>query len=52
VPAKGSAEFEMAQSSEQLLAKVSKLVVTLEDSQQPQQMSKRIVFTGNCAKLW
>jgi anti-sigma-K factor RskA len=52
VPAKGSAEFEMAQSSEQLLAKVSKLVVTLEDSVEPQQIGSRIVFTGNCAKLW
>jgi hypothetical protein len=34
------------------LAKVSKLVVTLEDSVEPQQIGSRIVFTGNCAKLW
>ena len=52
VPTKGTAEFEMAQSSEQLLSKVSKLVVTLEDSVQPAQIGNRIVFTGNCAKLW
>jgi hypothetical protein len=27
-------------------------VVTLEDSVQPAQIGSRIVFTGNCAKLW
>jgi len=27
-------------------------VVTLEDSVQPAQIGKRVVFTGNCAKLW
>jgi hypothetical protein len=39
-------------TSEKLLSKVSKLVVTLETSATPVSPSGTVVFSGNCAKLW
>ena len=52
VMAKGSAEYMLPDTSENLLAKVTKLVVTLEADAQPQQIGSNVVFSGNCAKLW
>lgn len=52
VPAKGVAQYSMPDSSEKLLAKVTKLVVTLEETTEPATIGTNVVFTGNCAKLW
>ncbi|MFP5446371.1 MAG: anti-sigma factor domain-containing protein [Betaproteobacteria bacterium] len=52
VPVAGSAVSVLADTSEKLLLKVSKLMVTLETSATPQVPSSTVLFTGNCAKLW
>lgn len=51
VPLAGSTTSQLPDSSERLLAKVRKLVVTLETSQAPATPGP-VVFSGNCAKLW
>lgn len=52
VPVSGSAVSVLPDTSEKLLLKVSKLMVTLETSATPQVPSSTVLFTGNCAKLW
>jgi anti-sigma-K factor RskA len=52
VPDKGSATSTLPDTSEKLFSKVSKLVVTVEASPQPEAPSSRVVIQGNCAKLW
>jgi anti-sigma-K factor RskA len=52
VPSSGSAVSALPDSSEKLLSKVSKLVVTLETSTAPVSPSQTVLFSGNCAKLW
>lgn len=52
VPVTGSAVSALPDTSEKLLLKVSKLMVTLETSATPQVPSGVVLFTGNCAKLW
>jgi hypothetical protein len=39
-------------TSEKLLSKVSKLVVTLEADANATKPGETVVFSGNCAKLW
>jgi anti-sigma-K factor RskA len=51
VPVKGSGQAMLAQTSEQLLAKISKLVVTRINAAEPSTPGE-IVLTGHCAKLW
>jgi anti-sigma-K factor RskA len=51
VPVTGSATARLPDSSEKLLSKVRKLVVTLETSDAPSAPGA-VVFSGNCAKLW
>lgn len=51
VPATGSAVSQLPDTSEKLLSKVRKLVVTLETSDRPATPGT-VVFSGNCAKLW
>ncbi len=51
VPATGSAVSRLPDTSEKLLSKVGKLVVTLETSGSP-AVPGPVVFSGNCAKLW
>ena len=51
VPTKGSSTSELPQDSEQLLAKVTKLVVTRESGAQPASPGA-VLYRGNCAKLW
>ncbi|MDP1739632.1 anti-sigma factor domain-containing protein [Polaromonas sp.] len=52
VPASGSAVSMLPDTSEKLLSKVGKLVVTLETDASPAAPSANVVFSGNCAKLW
>jgi anti-sigma-K factor RskA len=52
VPTTGSAVSMLPDTSEKLLSKVSKLVVTLETDAAPAAPSGAVVFSGNCAKLW
>ena len=52
VPTSGSAVSTLPDTSEKLLSKVRKLVVTLESSERPTEPSPVVVFSGNCAKLW
>lgn len=52
VPITGSAVSMLPDTSEKLLSKVSKLVVTLETGASPASPSAVVVFSGNCAKLW
>ena len=52
VPASGSAVSMLPDTSEKLLSKVGKLVVTLETETNPAKPSETVVFSGNCAKLW
>ena len=52
VPASGSAVSMLPDTSEKLLSKVSKLVVTLETAATPASPSETVLFSGNCAKLW
>jgi anti-sigma-K factor RskA len=51
VPATGSAVSQLPDTSEKLLSKVRKLVVTLETTDRPVAPGMA-VFSGNCAKLW
>ena len=51
VPLTGSATSELPGTSEKLLSKVQKLVVTLETEAAPTAPGA-VVFSGNCAKLW
>jgi len=51
VPLSGSTTSQLPDSSEKLLAKVRKLVVTLETAEAPAAPGP-VVFSGNCAKLW
>jgi anti-sigma-K factor RskA len=51
VPTKGSASAQLADTSEKLLSKVSKLAVTKLNSAQPGAPGE-VVLSGNCAKLW
>lgn len=52
VPAVGSAVSVLPETSEKLLSKVSKLLVTVETDATPSAPSDNVVFKGNCAKLW
>jgi anti-sigma-K factor RskA len=52
VPTTGSTVSMLSDTSEKLLSKVSKLVVTLETDAAPAAPSAAVVFSGNCAKLW
>ena len=51
VPTTGSVTTQLPDTSEKLLSKVSKLMVTEETSEAPAAPGPA-VFTGNCAKLW
>lgn len=51
VPATGSAVSQLPDTSEKLLSKVTRLVVTLETTDAPATPGT-VVFSGNCAKLW
>lgn len=51
VPLTGSATSQLPATSEKLLSKVTKLVVTLESDAAPAAPGT-VVFSGNCAKLW
>jgi anti-sigma-K factor RskA len=51
VPLSGSTTTQLPDKSENLLAGVRKLVVTLETSEAPAAPGT-VVFSGNCAKLW
>jgi anti-sigma-K factor RskA len=53
VPAEGKSTFRMADTSEKLLSKVSRLAVSIEDA--PASAGAKpaaYVLTGNCVKLW
>lgn len=52
VPTSGSAVSLLPDTSEKLLSKVGKLLVTLETEANPSAPSANLVFSGNCAKLW
>lgn len=52
VPATGTAVAILPDTSEKLLSKVSKLVVTVETDAAPVAPGEQVVFRGNCAKLW
>jgi anti-sigma-K factor RskA len=52
VPATGSAVSQLADTSEKLLSKVSKLIVTVETEPNPTKPGDTVVYSGNCAKLW
>lgn len=52
VPVTGSAVSSLPDTSEKLLSKVTKLMVTVESSATPQVPSSTVLYTGNCAKLW
>lgn len=51
VPATGSATSRLPDTSEKLLSRVTKLVVTVETAAQPAAPGTP-VYSGNCAKLW
>jgi anti-sigma-K factor RskA len=51
VPVTGSAVSRLPDTSEKLLSKVSKLLVTVETTDNP-VVPGTVVFSGNCAKLW
>lgn len=51
VPLTGSATSQLPDTSEKLLSKVGKLLVTLETTDKPPAPGA-VVFMGNCAKLW
>lgn len=52
VPATGSAVSQLPDTSEKLLSKVSKLIVTVETLPSPTQPSDALVYSGNCENLW
>jgi anti-sigma-K factor RskA len=51
VPVTGSATSALPGTSEQLLSKVGRLLVTVETAASPTAPGT-VVYTGNCAKLW
>lgn len=51
VPLAGSAVSQLPDTSEKLLSKVGKLIVTVETAAAPAAPGA-IVYSGNCAKLW
>lgn len=51
-PAGGTATSLLPDTSERLLSKVGKLMVTLEASARPVAPGGAPLFSGNCAKLW
>nr|WP_255428040.1 anti-sigma factor [Ramlibacter cellulosilyticus] len=51
IPMRGSETHEMPDTSEKLLSRVSRLVVTAETEPNPTTPSVTL-FTGTCAKLW
>lgn len=51
VPVTGSATSQLPDTSEKLLSKVTKLVVTVETAAQPATPGTTL-YSGNCAKLW
>ncbi len=51
VPLTGSATSQLPDTSEKLLSRVQKLVVTVETDAAPSAPGT-VVFSGNCAKLW
>lgn len=51
-PLTGSLSSELPDTSEKLLSKVQKLVVTVETAANPSAPSGTPIYTGNCAKLW
>ena len=52
VPLTGSSVSQLPDTSEKLLSKVSKLIVTVETESNPTLPSNTLVYSGNCAKLW
>ncbi len=52
VPTSGSGVSMLPDTSEKLLFKVTKLMVTLETNAAAAAPSGPVVFSGNCAKLW
>lgn len=52
VPASGTAVSLLSDTSEKLLSKVSRLIVTRETASAPAMPSAAVVLSGNCAKLW
>lgn len=50
-PTQGSAVSELPDTSEKLLSKVGKLIVSLETSERPAAPGT-VLYSGNCAKLW
>ena len=51
VPLTGSSATQLPDTSEKLLSKVSKLIVTAETEPNPTLPSSTLVYSGNCAKL-
>lgn len=52
VPASGTQVSALPDTSEKLLSKVSRLIVTRERSATPAAPSADVVLSGSCAKLW
>jgi anti-sigma-K factor RskA len=53
VPPKGNASVELADTSEKLLSKITKLIVIVEvDGASSQMPTGTPLLTGNCVKLW
>lgn len=52
VPASGTQVSALPDTSEKLLSKVSRLVVTRERTATPSSPSADVVLSGSCAKLW
>lgn len=52
VPATGTAVALLPDTSEKLLSKVNKLIITVELVATPLAPSDQVFFKGNCAKLW
>ena len=50
-PVRGTATAQLPDTSEKLLSKVTRLIVTVETEPRPAAPSVTL-FTGNCAKLW
>jgi anti-sigma-K factor RskA len=51
VPLTGSSTSELPDTSERLLSKVTKLQVSVETNARPASPG-RVIYRGNCAKLW
>lgn len=52
VPTSGTSIAQLPDTSERLLSKVSKLLVTVETDATPSTPSTAVILSGNCAKLW